>query len=95
MTIHYDFRREASYKMFELASTLPPSSERAQAYRIGYIILNMELHQTIADNILNDHKSLDHAKRWCYLLVETNLATENRTHPDYFGVFKFIDGSEL
>jgi hypothetical protein len=78
-------------KMITYAQTLPASTERAQAYNIA----NLTAGESIAQSILDDHATLDGARRAARLMVEAGCATEKKENPKYFGTFTFEDGSDL
>jgi hypothetical protein len=78
-------------KLISYAQTLPASTERAQAYNIA----NLTAGESIAQAILDDHETLDGARRAARLLVDAGCATEKKENPKYFGIFTFEDGTSF
>ena len=76
------------------ALTLEPSSDRAQCYTISSY--GFDGDETIAQRLLRDHFSKDHALRAARLICDAGLAREiPNKNPNFFGTYVFDDGSEL
>jgi len=80
-------------KMTAYAQTLPPSKARAQCYNIA----NLELRgKTIAQAMLEDHRTLSGALRASELMVGADCANEvDKEREGYYGTFVYEDGSKL
>lgn len=89
--------RSTKKAMEKHAQTLPGGSERAQSYTISSYSISSS--STIAEQLDNDHRSQDGAKRAALLMVDAGCAIHNQTEQQIkkslFGKFTFNDGSEL
>lgn len=79
--------------LLEYASTLPPSTDRAQLIRISNY--KISFLSTISERLISDHSGADHARRAASLMKDAGAATEDDSKPGEFGVFRFEDGSTL
>ncbi|WP_196161776.1 hypothetical protein [Reinekea sp. G2M2-21] len=80
-------------KMNEYSNVLPPSADRAQCINIAnYKLLGNE---SIADRLVRDHKSTNHALRAALLMVAAGCANHIDRVKGRIGKIIFEDGSEL
>ena len=77
--------------MQEYAQTLPASSARVQCYNIANLVIGD--NETIANTLMNDHRSQDGHLQSARLMVEAGAATEIVKKAGCYGRFTFEDGS--
>ena len=86
-------QKQWSKKMREYAETFSPCSNKAQAINISVKL--REMTGTIAEMMLDDHKSKHYAVTASALLRDAGLAEEVGGTSSVFGTFEFVDGSKL
>lgn len=95
-------RKEIGQKMLDYARTLEAGTDRAQSLRI-YNHLQVIQERSIAEILLNMHKTQEQALRHAHLLVNAGLGVEHKKaskssksrNDPYYGTFEFVDGSRI
>lgn len=79
-------------KMIEYANSLMTGADRAQCYNIA----RLPTGKSIAQALIEDHKSFDGAKRAARLIRLAGAATYTQNPKNKgWGVYRFEDGSQL